>query len=89
MVYIHSAPMSEPLKQSVERTWGEEQQEALADIQQAMTMAPMLESADPSLPYVGYTDVTGFGVGTTLLQNQGNGLQLCYESCNVAFYQSF
>ena len=54
------APMSELLKQENQWAWEAPQENAFADIKQAMTTAPVLALPDPALPYEVYTDASGF-----------------------------
>ena len=47
----------------------------LPSLKQAISSAPVFAIPDESLPYVVTTDASGFAVGATLSQDQGNGLQ--------------
>ncbi len=56
-------------------SWGPTQQAAFEELQQALRVAPVLQLADPSLPFVVHTDASGFATGAVLQQDQGQGLQ--------------
>ena len=72
-----TAAISNLLKQTVPWSWEEPQQAAFDDLKHAMSTAPVLILPDPDLPYEVFTDASGFGIGATLLQDQGQGLQPC------------
>ena len=55
--------------------WGERQIVAFDTLKKALTTAPVLLIADPSLPYTLDCDACNFAIGATLQQNHGNGLQ--------------
>ena len=55
--------------------WGDAQERAFAALKDALTNAPVLLIADPSLPYTLNCDACHYAVGATLQQDHGNGLQ--------------
>ena len=70
-----AAPLSALLQQNTTFEWKEPQQEAFAKLKEAITKAPVLTLPDPALPYQLTTDASGYAVGATLSQDQGNGQQ--------------
>lgn len=70
-----AAPLTSLLKSDNPFVWSEEQQKAFDALKQAITKAPVLILPNPSLPYTVTTDASGIGVGATLSQDHGNGLQ--------------
>ena len=67
--------MSELLHKDKPFEWKETQQKAFDALKQAVSTGPVLIIPDDSKPYVVTTDASGFAVGATLSQDQGNGLQ--------------
>ena len=55
--------------------WGERQEAAFTALKHALTNAPVLLIADPSLPYTLNCDACNYAVGATLQQDHGAGLQ--------------
>ena len=70
-----SAPISELLHKDKPFEWKEKQQEAFDKLKLAISTAPVLTLPDDTKPYVVTTDASGFAIGATLSQDQGNGLQ--------------
>jgi transposase InsO family protein len=70
-----SLPLTNLLRTEVKFQWTEQQQQSFSQLKQAITSAPVLAIADDSLPYVVSTDASGFAIGATLSQDQGNGLR--------------
>ena len=55
--------------------WGPSQASAFAALKAALTSAPVLIIADPSLPYTLNCDACNYAIGATLQQDHGQGLQ--------------
>jgi hypothetical protein len=70
-----AAPMTQLLKKGTRFEWGSEQERAFRRLIDATTTAPTLVLPDPQLPYVITADACGFGVGASLMQDHGRGLQ--------------
>lgn len=70
-----AAPLTQLLQKGQAYTWTEAQQKALEALKRAVSEQPVLILPDPSVPYVVTTDASGFAVGGTLSQDQGQGLQ--------------
>ena len=70
-----AAPLTHLLQKGNEFRWGDEQQKAFDALKLAVSQHPVLILPDPSRPYVVTTDASGFAVGASLSQDQGNGLQ--------------
>lgn len=72
-----AAPLSALLHKETPFVWQMEQQQAFDALKRAVTEKPVLILPDPTLPYslVINTDASGYAVGATLSQDQGNGLQ--------------
>jgi hypothetical protein len=68
-------PLTDLLRTETKFQWSESQQKAFHQLQSAISSAPVLAIPDDHLPYVVTTDASGFAVGATLSQDQGNGLQ--------------
>ena len=68
-------PLTELTKDEAEWAWGEKEQAAFGRLKQLLSSAPVLQLADPSLPYTIHCDASGYAVGSVLMQDQGNGLQ--------------
>ena len=64
-------------KKNVPWTWGSSEDSAFLDLKKAMTTAPVLVHPDPKRKYVVETDASRLGMGATLLQDHGHGLQPC------------
>jgi hypothetical protein len=70
-----AAPMTDLLKKEVPFQWGDHQQQAFDGLVRAVTTAPTLVLPDPKRPYVITADACGYGIGASLMQDQGRGLQ--------------
>ena len=70
-----AAPLTELTKETVAWRWGDAEQRAFAELKRLLTEAPVLALADPSKPFVVYTDASGYAIGAALMQDQGRGLQ--------------
>ena len=70
-----SAPLSELLHKDIKYHWDEPQNTAFLRLKESMLTRPVLILPDPLLSYTVTTDASGYGVGATLSQDQGNGLQ--------------
>ena len=68
-------PLTDLLRTDIKFHWNESQQKAFHLLKDSISSAPVLTIPDVSLPYVVTTDASGFAVGATLSQDQGNGLQ--------------
>jgi hypothetical protein len=68
-------PLTDLLRTDIKFHWDESQQKAFHLLKNSISSAPVLTIPDVSLPYVVTTDASGFAVGATLSQDQGNGLQ--------------
>jgi hypothetical protein len=70
-----ASPLSDLTKVDTGWQWGEKQQQAFDALKLAISTGPTLILPDESLPYTITTDASGFGVGATLSQDHGKGLQ--------------
>jgi len=68
-------PLTELTKDEVEWRWGEAESGAFERLKLMLSCAPVLQLADPTLPYVIHCDASGFAVGACLMQDHGSGLQ--------------
>jgi transposase InsO family protein len=68
-------PLTELTKKGNPFVWGQEQQAAFDALKQALTRAPILAHADPSKPYVLYTDASDKAVGAILVQNDSEKVE--------------
>jgi transposase InsO family protein len=68
-------PLTDLLRNRIKFDWTELQQNSFVQLKQAISSAPVLIIPDDSLPYLVTTDASGFAVGATLNQDQGNGFQ--------------
>jgi hypothetical protein len=55
--------------------WNAAQEESFQGLIRATTTAPALLLPDPNLPYVVTADACGYGIGASLMQDHGKGLQ--------------
>ncbi|GJP83339.1 hypothetical protein CLOP_g13504 [Closterium sp. NIES-67] len=69
-----AAPLTNLLKKNTPYKW-ERHQEAVEQLKQALTSAPVLILPDPERDYVIEADASDQAVGAVLMQDQGNGLQ--------------
>ena len=70
-----AAPLTELLHKDTPFTWNEPQQQAFQQLKDTMMKKPVLILPDPSKPFVLTTDASGYAVGATLSQDQGDGLR--------------
>lgn len=70
-----AAPLTEVLKKGVRFEWTDSLERSFRALIQATTTAPTLILPDPSKPYVITADACGYGIGASLMQDQGRGLQ--------------
>ncbi|GJP82565.1 hypothetical protein CLOP_g12808, partial [Closterium sp. NIES-67] len=70
-----AAPLTNQLKKNTPYKWEPKHQEAVEQLKQALTSAPVLILPDPEHDYVIETDASDQAVGAVLMQDQGNGLQ--------------
>ena len=68
-------PLTDLLRTDVKFEWNKSQQQSFLQLKQSISSAPVLTLPDDSLPYIVSTDASGFAVGATLSQDQGNGSQ--------------
>ena len=70
-----AAPLTSLLQHKEKWCWDDSHQKSFDALKSAISSAPVLTLPDESLPFVVTTDASGFAVGATLSQDQGNGLQ--------------
>ncbi|GJP52551.1 hypothetical protein CLOM_g11653 [Closterium sp. NIES-68] len=70
-----AAPLTNLLKKNTPYKWETKHQEAVEQLKQALTSAPVLILLDPERDYVIEADASDQAVGAVLMQDQGNGLQ--------------
>ncbi|GJP75890.1 hypothetical protein CLOP_g6293 [Closterium sp. NIES-67] len=70
-----AAPLTNVLKKNTPYKWEPKHQEAVEQLKQALTSAPVLILPDPERDYVIEADASDQAVGAVLMQDQGNGLQ--------------
>ncbi|GJP69600.1 hypothetical protein CLOP_g592 [Closterium sp. NIES-67] len=70
-----AAPLTNLLKKNTPYKWEPKHQEAVEQLKQALTSAPVLILPDPERDYVIETDASDQAVVAVLMQDQGNGLQ--------------
>lgn len=70
-----ASPMNELLKKDKPFEWSSAQEKAFHELIDATVSAPTLILPDPKLPYVLTADACGYGIGASLMQDQGRGLQ--------------
>ncbi|GJP79946.1 hypothetical protein CLOP_g10160, partial [Closterium sp. NIES-67] len=70
-----AAPLTNLLKKNTSYKWETKHQEAVEQLKQALTSAPVLILPDPERDYVIEADASDQAVGAVLMQDQGNGLQ--------------
>ncbi|GJP29280.1 hypothetical protein CLOM_g6485, partial [Closterium sp. NIES-68] len=70
-----AAPLTNLLKKNTPYKWESKHLEAVEQLNQALTSAPVLILPDPERDYVIEADANDQAVGAVLMQDQGNGLQ--------------
>ncbi|GJP84341.1 hypothetical protein CLOP_g14407 [Closterium sp. NIES-67] len=70
-----AAPLTNLLKKNTPYKWEPKHQEAVEQLKQALTSAPVLILPDSERDYVIKADASDQAVGAVLMQDQGNGLQ--------------
>jgi hypothetical protein len=68
-------PLTELTKDDVAWAWDEPQKAAFEKLKVMLSSAPVLQLANPALPYVIHCDASGYAVGACLMQDHGEGLQ--------------
>ncbi|GBG77218.1 hypothetical protein CBR_g23545 [Chara braunii] len=67
------APLRRLLKKEAIWQWDKDSMSALKKLKRALIEYPVLKVADPSFPFVVTTDVSQYGIGAVLQQDDGNG----------------
>ena len=76
-----AAPLTDLTKQNIEFLWSEKAQQSFDTLKAALSSAPVLRPADPSLPFWLMTDASGDAIGAVLCQDDGDGLRpVAFES---------
>ncbi|CAI7839865.1 unnamed protein product, partial [Closterium sp. NIES-54] len=70
-----AAPLTDLLKKDTPFKWDTPHQQAMEQLQTALTTAPVLILPDPEKDYVVEADASDQAVGAVLMQDHGNGLQ--------------
>ncbi|CAI7802842.1 unnamed protein product [Closterium sp. NIES-53] len=70
-----AAPLTDLLKKDTPFKWDTPHQQAIEQLQTALTTAPVLILPDPEKDYVVEADASDQAVGAVLMQDHGNGLQ--------------
>ncbi|CAI5484512.1 unnamed protein product [Closterium sp. Yama58-4] len=70
-----AAPLTDLLKKDTPFKWDTPHQQAMEQLQTALTTAPVLILPDPDKDYVVEADASDQAVGAVLMQDHGNGLQ--------------
>ncbi|CAI7834188.1 unnamed protein product [Closterium sp. NIES-53] len=70
-----AAPLTDLLKKDTPFKWDTSHQQAMEQLQTALTTAPVLILPDPEKDYVVEADASDQAVGAVLMQDHGNGLQ--------------
>ncbi|GJP52880.1 hypothetical protein CLOM_g11966, partial [Closterium sp. NIES-68] len=70
-----ATPLTNLLKKNTPYKWEPQHQEAVEQLKEALTSAPVLILPDPERDYVIEADASDQAVGAVLMQDQGNGLQ--------------
>ncbi|CAI5461314.1 unnamed protein product [Closterium sp. Yama58-4] len=70
-----AAPLTDLLKKDTPFKWSAPHQQAMEQLQTALTTAPVLILPDPEKDYVVEADASDQAVGAVLMQDHGNGLQ--------------
>jgi hypothetical protein len=68
-------PLNDLLRSDRKFQWSDLQHNSFLQLKQSISSAPVLAIPDDSLPYLLTTDASGFAIGATLNQDQGNGIQ--------------
>ncbi|CAI7863614.1 unnamed protein product, partial [Closterium sp. NIES-54] len=70
-----AAPLTDLLKKDTPFKWDTPHQQAMEQLQTALTTTPVLILPDPEKDYVFEADASDQAVGAVLMQDHGNGLQ--------------
>ncbi|CAI5524929.1 unnamed protein product [Closterium sp. Naga37s-1] len=70
-----AAPLTDQLKKDTPYKWDTPHQQAMEQLQTALTTAPVLILPDPDKDYVVEADASDHAVGAVLMQDHGRGLQ--------------
>ncbi|GBG80291.1 hypothetical protein CBR_g30658 [Chara braunii] len=68
-------PLSRPTSENVAYAWGEKCETVFQALKEALVSHPVLRIADPNLTSVVTTDVSQYGIGVVLQQDDGDGLR--------------
>ena len=66
-------PLRELLKKKNTWVWGQPQDQAFTEIKEALTTAPILALYDPNRETKVNADVSSYGIGGVVMQQQDNG----------------
>lgn len=70
-------PLSNLLCKDTKYEWTDSHEQAFQTLKKAITTAPTLIIPDLNKPFHVVTDASGYAIGASLMQDQGNGLQPC------------
>jgi len=75
-------PLTRLTQNSITYQWGDDQMKAFDQLKHILTNPPLLRFFDENLPIHIYTDASGYGVGSALLQPDKHGEEhpVCYSS---------
>merc|ERR1711911_534299 len=71
-----ASPITDLLKEKTEFIWGPEQENAFQILKTRLTQAPILTFPNFNLPFYLYTDASGVGIGSALMQKIDNKLKV-------------
>jgi RNase H-like domain found in reverse transcriptase/Integrase zinc binding domain/Reverse transcriptase (RNA-dependent DNA polymerase) len=78
---VKASPLTDLLKKDRPFAWTPTQETAFNTLKEALTHAPVLRPADPSLPFTLTTDASSFAIGGVLSQDDGSGARpVCFGS---------
>src|ERR1035438_2926025 len=76
-----ASTLTDLLKKDRPFTWSQAQETAFNNLKNALTHAPVLRPADPTLPFTLTTDASSFAIGAVLSQDDGSGARpVCFGS---------
>jgi hypothetical protein len=83
-----AAPLTELLHKGTPFRWAQQHQQAFDALKAAATTRPVLILPNPELPYTITCDASGIGIGATLSQDHGHGLQpIAYLSKKLGVHE--